>query len=371
MFFFAPLTTLPTEISGIFILAVWIFSGKFLQEAGGLIKIRILIPVVLLIVLPWLGLVYTAADGLNVALKSRFWLYAIAAITTIRLQKQPDTILKFFLAGLALNCLVSLLQLGGVFPLKSGQPTGLLVGSSLHIPYTLFLTIGMMISSFYISKAEGKKERLVYLFSMLLYFTTIGYIGGRSGYLAFIVLSPFIIYNLMGQRHIIKILVVSLIAVSILFAFPVVRSRFAKIKEDIQLYKQGDMDTSLGARLYMWKVALTQIKNNPVLGIGTDGFKHSAGLQKDLKSIQYVDHPHNSFLYMMVSYGLLGLIAFCWLLFVMLKRGWKGRASPLGFAVFAFTTVFIIGSLTDTQVLTFSTAVAFSFFAAASEAIHA
>lgn len=373
VFFFIPLTTLPLEVFGAVALAAWVISGNFSQDAVFLKQTKVIIPVCMLLVLPWVGLLYTPAsiiDGLSVASASRLWLYALATVSVIRVQKKPDLIIKLFLSGLALNCFISTLQLSGLLPLKNGQPTGLLVGSSLHIPYTLFLTIGILISSFYVSKAAGKKESLLYLFSMLLYFTTIGYIGGRSGYIAFIVLSPLIIYNLMGQRHIIKILVVSILAVSILFAFPVVRSRFAKIKEDLQLYKQGDMDSSLGARFYMWRIALTQIKNNPVLGIGTDGFKHSTSLEKKFKAIQNIAHPHSSFLYVMVSYGLLGLTAFCWLLLVMLKRGWKGRDSPLGFAVFAFTAVFIIGSLTDTQVLTFSTAMAFSFFAAASEAIH-
>lgn len=370
VFFFMPLTTLPTEISGIFILAVWIFSGKFLQDSAAMAKVKILIPAVLLVALPWLGLLYTPADGLNVALKARFWLYAIAAMTVIRAQKKPDRIIKLFLAGLALNCFVSLLQLAGVFPLKNGQPTGLLVGSSLHIPYALFLTTGILIGSFYASRAKGKGEKTIYFFSMLLYFLTIGYIGGRSGYLAFIVLAPFMVYNMMGQRHILTILAVSAIIVAVLFAFPVVNSRFAKAADDFRLYKQGDVDTSLGSRLHMWGTALSEIKKSPVLGIGTDGFKHSPGLQKEFKSIKFIDHPHNSFLHVTVSYGILGLFALCWLLLVMLQRGWKGRDSPLGFAVFAFTAVFIIGSLTDTQVLTFSTAVAFSFFAAASEAIH-
>lgn len=72
---------------------------------------------------------------------------------------------------------------------------------------------------------------------------------------------------------------------------------------------------------------------------------------------------------MTVSYGIFGLAAFCWLLFVMLKKGWAGRNSAQGFAVLAFTAVFIIGSLTDTQVLPFATATALPLFAGLSEAI--
>jgi hypothetical protein len=53
----------------------------------------------------------------------------------------------------------------------------------------------------------------------------------------------------------------------------------------------------------------------------------------------------------------------------MLKKGWKNRESALGFASFAFTAVFIIGSLTDTEVIVFATAVAIPLFTGISAAI--
>jgi O-antigen ligase len=178
------------------------------------------------------------------------------------------------------------------------------------------------------------------------------------------------VYGLIGKNHIFKIIIISIIGISLLFTFPIVQSRFLKAKEDLILYKDGNVNTSLGLRFHMWEIALSEIRKNPFLGIGTKGFKHSWEVYKKDPSLPYHDHPHNSFLYMMLSFGISGLVAFCWLLFVMLKKGWKNRDSALGFAVFAFTAVFIIGSLSDTQVLPFSTATAFALFAGVSEAIN-
>lgn len=53
----------------------------------------------------------------------------------------------------------------------------------------------------------------------------------------------------------------------------------------------------------------------------------------------------------------------------MVKNGWENRESALGFASFAFTAVFIIGSLTDTEIIVFATAVALPLFAGISAAI--
>ena len=371
MFFFVPVATSPTVICGVFVLSVWIISGKFLRDIHKWWKSDIKLPIMVLIILPWIGLVYTPLpdDGFRVAMKTHYWLYAMAIVSILNTQRQPDLIIKMYLSGLSLNSAISILQFAGVVPLKNGLTTGLLGGSSAHITYSLLLTVGILISSFYFLKAQSKRERILYIFIMLQYVATISFIGGRSGYIALIVLSPFIVYNIIGQRHIFKILVISVVAVSLLFTFPVVRSRFSKAKEDIIQYKQGNINTSIGLRFHMWGIALSEIKKNPFLGIGTAGFKKSWEVYKKDPSLPFFSHPHNSFLYMAVSFGLSGLVVFCWLLFVMLKRGWGNRNSALGFAVFAFTTVFIIGSLTDTQVLPFATAIALSLFAGISGAI--
>jgi len=372
MFFFLPIATSPTVICGVFVLGVWIISGKFLRDITTWQNSKIVLPVIILIVLPWTGLMYTPlpADGFPVALKTHYWLYAIAIAPVITPRRQPDLIIKMFLLGLSLNSAISILQFAGLVHLKKGLATGLLGGSSAHIPYSLLLTTGILIASFYFLKAQSKRERLLYISAMIQYFATIGFTGGRSGYVALIVLLPFIVYNIIGQQHIVKILIVSVIAVSFLFSFPVVQSRFLKAKEDIVLYTQGNVNTSIGLRFHMWEIALSEIKKNPILGIGTAGFKKSWELHKKDPSLPFYDHPHNSFLYMMVSFGIVGLVAFCTLLFVMLKRGWKCRDSALGFAVFTFTTVFIVGSLTDTQVLPFATAIALPLFTGVSEALH-
>ncbi|MBI5847782.1 MAG: O-antigen ligase family protein [Nitrospirae bacterium] len=371
MFFSLPLATSPTVVCGTFVLIVWVLSGKFLASAQEFYKSDLMLPVAILVTLPWIGLLYcpSPADGLSIALKTHYWLYAIALATLPGDEKYPDLTFRMFLAGLSVNSIISVLQFAGIVSLKKGLATGLLGGSSPHITYSLLLTTGILLASFGVLKSESKRERLLYSALMLQYLFTIGYVGGRSGYIALIILSPFVVYNIMGQKHIVKIIAVSIIAVSLLFVSPVIRSRFMKAGEDIVYYQAGAINTSVGLRFHMWEIAISEIKKSPLTGIGTGGFRKSWENFKGDPLLPFHDHPHNSFLHMMVSYGIVGLAAFCYLLFLLLKKGWHGRHSTLGFSVFAFTAVFIIGSLTDTQVLTFATAIAFSLFAGQSEAI--
>lgn len=372
MVFFIPIYTSPVFICGAFVLAVWIISGTFLKDAKLWLRSEFKIPVALLMLLPWAGLIYTPAlqEGMSIALKTYYWLFSVAIITAVRTRKKADSVLKMFLAGLSLNSAISIFQFLGLIPPKDGNITGLFSGSSPWIAFSLLLAAGTLIAAFYFLHEQSKK-RFLYIILIAQFLFTIGFIGGRSGYLSVIVLSPLLFYKLIRQSGITKIIILGTVALSLLLSLPLIKPRIMKVREDILLYRQGNINTSVGLRLHMWEISLSEIKNNPLLGAGTGGFKRSWELYKRNPALPFFDHPHNSFLYMMLSFGLPGLIAFCWLLLLMLKKGWRHRDSAPGFSVFAFTVVFIIGSLTDTQVLPTATAIALPIFAGISGAADA
>lgn len=374
MFFFLPIGSSPVTVCGVFVLVVWVLSGRFVRDASFWARhARLRWPVLLLMVLPWVGLLYSPvpAEGLNIARKSHYWLFAIGLVPLASSQRRPDIYILMFLAGLSCNSAVAALQLAGVLPLHDQLAAGLLRGSSMHIVFTLFLAAGLLIASFYFSRAKTRGKRLLWALALAQYGATAAFIGGRSGYVALIILSPLVVYTLLGQRHIAVIALACLILVAALFSSPLVRERFTKAREDIVRFQQGDIRTSLGLRLHMWEIALAEIKRHPLLGVGTGGFRASWQTYKKAPDLPFYDHPHNSFLFMMVSYGIAGLAAFCWLLAAMLRKGWQARETALGFSVLSFTAVFVIGSLSDTQSLTFATGMALSLFAGASEAARA
>ncbi|MHB8882918.1 MAG: O-antigen ligase family protein [Thermodesulfovibrionales bacterium] len=373
MFFFITLGNSPVEICGVFILGIWIVSGRIFTDIPAWLRSGMALPVSALFLLPWIGLTASPSlpEGFRVASKTYFWFYAVALVSVLRGRKDREMFLTFFLAGLAVNALVSILQYAGAVPLKHGLPSGLLGISSPWITYSLLLTLGIVIASFYYKRAGSASERTLYILAILLYLVPIGFVGGRSGYLAFALLSPLVISNLLGRRHFIVIAGGSILAVSLLFVSPVVQSRLAKVQEDLTLYQQGTVYTSIGLRLHMWKITLSAIKEHPFTGIGTAGFKKTWEERKGDPALPTYDHPHNSFLYVMVSFGITGLVALCWLFFVMLKRGWQRMDSAPGFSVFVFTVILIIGSLTDTQIQPFPTATALALFAGVAGALDA
>lgn len=370
IFFFLPVMTPPTAYFAVLVATVWILSGRFMKDIPSFWKTDLARPMIFFIILPWIGLLYAPQPGLGfgVAWKTRYWILPIAIIPLLSLRKKPDLLLQMFLAGLSLNSAIAMMQYAGILH-DEGFATGLVGGASPWISFSLLLTTGILIASFYASRANSVRGRAIYIAAVAQYFITIGCVGGRSGYLALIILFPLTAYILVGQKHMVRILVISAVGIAVLFAFPVVRARVSRAAQDIEMYRQGKIDTSLGLRFHMWGIALKEIESHPVIGLGTAGFREAWQENKGNPSLPFYDHPHNTFIYMMVSFGIPGLLSFCWLLFVMLKKGWRGRNSPMGFAVLVFTAVFIIGSMTDTELYPFAMSTALPLFAGMSEVV--
>jgi len=364
MFFFIPIGTSPLFICGGIVLGAWLLSGEMPGDVRRWFSSELRIPVMLLILLPWAGLFYTPVPeaALGTAKRTYYWLFTMIMMTVSLDDGKTDKLLKMFLAGLSVNSTLSILQFIGLIPLKKGHPVGLFPGSSPWIAFSILLASGAMIASFYFSKAQSLRLRNLYFFLVAEYLFTIGIIGGRSGYVAIAVLFPLLACNILKRRNLLVFVLIGLSVAALWFTFPTVQDRVERVKEDLAAYRQGDVNTSIGLRLHMWEIALSEIKKNPFFGIGTGGFRRAWEVNKKDPSLGFYDHPHNSFLYVMVSFGVPGLVAFCWLMCVMVKNGWRYRYSLRGFSVLTFAVVFLVGSLTDTQLLPTPTAMALTLF---------
>jgi len=84
-FFGAPLGTAPPTICGITAAIIWVFSGLAIRKRHIYFTKSWCRPVLFLMVLPWIGLLYTRdlhGLGMDYAGKTHYWIYcmAIAAI---------------------------------------------------------------------------------------------------------------------------------------------------------------------------------------------------------------------------------------------------------------------------------------------------
>jgi O-antigen ligase len=185
--------------------------------------------------------------------------------------------------------------------------------------------LGLLILSFHYRESVTPKRKLLIALLVGAYFFNLAVIPGRSGYLAFVVLSPLILNNIFGKRKTIWVVAATLILVAALFSSSMVQKRVKLAVDDVKSYYKGQKNTSVGLRLYMWDGGVRIFLDHPVIGVGTGGYKNAMMKYKDSPGLPDVVQPHNSFIYVAVTHGIVGLAAFLWLLFVYLKKGWRAR----------------------------------------------
>ena len=360
-FFLVPLGTSPFLISGYLTLALWICSGRFITDRRLWLKQPWVAPMLVFVALHWIGLLYTndLNAGLKFAAKTHYWLFAFAIASIHRYS--PKALLNSFLAGLSLAAAIHIAINSGIIPASQRYAASFIN----PITYILFLTFGILLLSFYFSKAGTLKGRLLYGAGMLLYFASISLFAGapgRTALLPLVIFFPVIVYNLLGQRSFPKVFAATLLAMAALYFTPVVQSSLNDTTTQIKSYYGGNPDTSMGLRLHMWNGAVRIFTDNPVIGIGTGGYQSAMAEHANpaLDPELAFNQPHNSFLYMAVSFGAVGALSLCWVFIQSLRAGWRHMEKLTGFSIFAFCSIVAVASLTDTQIIQVHTGILFA-----------
>jgi hypothetical protein len=375
-------TSLPTFCGAMAVL-IWIFSGSIARPASQnavlpsqgdsrkddpvfYLRHPWFRPVLLFIVLPWIGLLYTpdiAGLGIQYAKKTYYWMYclAVASIPFASFSEaaaksaRPEKFIHAFLIGLFVNALVGTAQFAGMLPLVQGRwYSGLERGYSTLSAY---LILGILITSYYFRETTGKRTRFLLCALLLFYFFHLGILEGRAGYLTFMILSPLVAYNIFKKSNLLKIALASVLLVGMLCLSPIVRDRIGLSVKQLSYHLNASPDAAWGReysdkqdRFYMWRGAGHIIKENPVFGIGTGGYQ-KALKERGKPDDPLIAHPHNDFLYMAVCFGIVGAIAFCWFFGELIKNAWKQRHTPLGYFVLSAALVLLTGGLFNSYLL--------------------
>ena len=148
--------------------------------------------------------------------------------------------------------------------------------------------------------------------------------GGRGVWIAAI-LSLIFIFIINPMRWSIRLRLSAVLSMIILFysAYLIpqtgVKNRIdLALKNTTSWAQNGQANTSSGARLEMWKASFEVIKENPIIGVGEDNYaKHQKRLIEQGridKSVGNFLHPHGEYITSLVEQGIIGLLAFIFVL---------------------------------------------------------
>ena len=141
--------------------------------------------------------------------------------------------------------------------------------------------------------------------------------GSRGGWLALLLsFLPMYSYgrHALGRRTVVILVAsVGLMGAASLLPQTGVRERVMDVQREITLYNNGNPDTSVGARLEMWKGAWTLFLEHPVTGIGRANYNRGLNELIDRgvinPAMRTYHHAHNELLNALATQGLLGALA--------------------------------------------------------------
>jgi O-antigen ligase len=150
----------------------------------------------------------------------------------------------------------------------------------------------------------------------------------RGGWIAIpvVLLTWLIIQN--KERGLLRLLMAMvpplLFGITSYFLINIIHQRVDEVYSDIVAAWHGNLDTSIGIRLQLWKAALYLFRENPIFGVGLDGY---ASMMSTLTQSGFITSKaadfgrgevHNEILANMAKLGIVGLLSILAVYFVPL-----------------------------------------------------
>ena len=138
---------------------------------------------------------------------------------------------------------------------------------------------------------------------------------GRSGYLAFMVVTIYFGDLLVREKHYKILSLVLFLSSTLLLTSPLVHDRIELGIKEMQHHADSASieANSIGDRMTIWKNTIELIQDRPLLGFGTGGFEeaYSEKIKDNPEWEKQLKHdPHNQFLKIWAEMGMLGLMVF-------------------------------------------------------------
>ena len=265
---------------------------------------------------------------------NKFYLLPILFFAFIRLEYFKYYVLAFIL-GAIVNFIWTYLMF---FNIIDNHYSNLIINQSEHA-FLIFLTI---LSLFYrLVKYEDKLVYKILIIFIILLLSSNVFLLKKTQVVSYVIVL-FVAFIYLYRKDIVKILIFSLTFLSIFliginFLFPTVKYQLLHELDGVQkAIQKQDFTNSMSARLGVAYYSLQVIEDSPIFGYGTGD--HAYEVKKainnsELKNIDSKSYDiligtlitgkhvtlHNTFLQVLVQYGIIGLLIFLNIFYQILK----------------------------------------------------
>ncbi|MCW5653766.1 O-antigen ligase family protein [Hydrogenophaga sp.] len=346
------------NISLLLILVGWFLSGRFAEKWALIRHHPITWPSLLLFGLVLVGIAYTDAPRSTIG--SHLYVYSkfpmmLMLLTLLHEPRWQQRALLAYVAGALITLVSTYANVWVEVPWSDTHVRGFGVSHNVfndYIAQGLAMSVFTAIAVVFALEARTLLGRLGWgLVVALTVFSITHLLEGRTGQAVLLVMfSALALVSVPVAWRWRALAGVVLVMVVLFASSPLLRERvLSGIHEFTQYMQGGVVATSIGARLDMWKNALDMFLSSPVWGHGTGGYR-VLSLQIYNDAVQCAVscvHPHNQFLFFAAEHGIVGVLAYAWLLWAAFRAGLslEGRYRLLAVAFMAilFVDSFING----------------------------
>jgi putative inorganic carbon (hco3(-)) transporter len=249
--------------------------------------------------------------------------FYIIFVNVIRTRRQ----VRWVLYSLGLSALaVSVYAIGQHFtgygipdPWRDAELRRVTAWYGYPVAVALYLTplVSLFFGQLIFSKKSGVAPRWQFSLAVVILGTVAIFFTHSRGALVAIILALAILSFFSRYRWWVLTVVVG--AVIVLAIIPGVSERFIDVF-------QGN-DNSTNVRLVMWQGTWRLISDNWLFGAGLGGFPVLYDVYREARHTELLLYPHNLILNFWVEIGLIGLVAFFWIIISFFQKIYKGYKS--------------------------------------------
>lgn len=313
-----------TNFATALLILAWLLGGGYRTKWLSLKQSPLTLPITALVLLMLIGTTYSVSPSENWSRHLIVYLRLLVLLILIHYLQEDRLRARCWIAlaiGGAITLASTYLNLFIVLPWSKSTLPGWGKDHSVfhdHIAQGVIMTfLSIVLFSCAATTSRFKLRIALIVLGLFVAFSVTHLIKGRTGYL--MIAGAFLVSTAVCFKARKRAMGLALIAGYLVCAYytsPTIEDRIAVAQQDLQLYARGDFTTSLGYRLESWKVALDFFLASPLVGHGTGAFRtlaESVFLSSEVCKVVCI-HPHNQYLFFMVEYGLLGLVAYLWLI---------------------------------------------------------
>lgn len=198
----------------------------------------------------------------------------------------------------------------------------------LHITHNLFMAFTAFACAVQARYAGTTRRRSIWaVLALLAAFNVLFMVQGRTGYLVLLALLVYLGIAWLRWRGVAVALAAISVLAALAYALPSssLHQRAALAFHEFSASQSGvvaDPGSSIGLRMEFYRNTLEIVRQHPLLGVGTGGFRQAYAEQVRDTGRMATHNPHNEYLMVAAQLGLVGLL----LLFVLFAVQWHAAA---------------------------------------------